>query len=377
MKGRYDGHTMWVYGAILPGAARLARVPTGLNLRARQRLSWLNWYQEHGRNGRRTCERFAISPDTFYRWKRRYEAQGVAGLADRNRRPRRVRQRTWSVELVQEILGLREEFPRWGKEKLARLLPEELATSVSTVGRILGYLRQRGVLKEPQRKAISARRRSQRPHAIRKPKEYQPKAPGDLVEVDTLDVRPLPGVVLKQFTARDVVCRWDVLEVHHRATASLAAHFLDTLLQRTPFPIRALQVDGGSEFYAEFEAACLGKGLPLFVLPPKSPKLNAHVERANRTHTEEFYEVAPDLPWTVTELAPYLLEHERVYNTIRPHQSLGYLTPWAFWQRWQTDHPPDKENGTAGKKPGVPSSPYSTSILQSPGKEVSVRHVLD
>ena len=44
--------------------------------------------------------------------------------------------------------------------------------------------------------------------------------PGDLVQVDTLDVRPVPGVVLKHFTARDIVSRWDVLEAHTRATAT-------------------------------------------------------------------------------------------------------------------------------------------------------------
>jgi transposase InsO family protein len=42
---------------------------------------------------------------------------------------------------------------------------------------------------------------------------------------------------------------------------------------------------------AEFEAACQAKGIPLFVLPPRSPKLNGCVERAQRTHTEEFWEV--------------------------------------------------------------------------------------
>jgi hypothetical protein len=50
--------------------------------------------------------------------------------------------------------------------------------------------------------------------------------PGDLVEVDTLDVRPIPGVVFKQFTARDVVSRWDVLQAHTRATAQTATQFL-------------------------------------------------------------------------------------------------------------------------------------------------------
>ena len=55
--------------------------------------------------------------------------------------------------------------------------------------------------------------------------------------------------------------------------------------------IGAIQVDGGSEFQAVFEEACQERDIPLFVLPPRSPKLNGHVERANRTHREEFYEV--------------------------------------------------------------------------------------
>ena len=106
-------------------------------------------------------------------------------------------------------------------------------------------------------------------------------------------MRPVPGVVFKQFTARDVVSRWDVIQAHTNATASAATEFLDTLQIRMPFPIRALQVDGGSEFAAEFEQACQQRGLHLFVLPPRSPKLNDAVERANRTHTEEFYQVTP------------------------------------------------------------------------------------
>jgi transposase InsO family protein len=51
------------------------------------------------------------------------------------------------------------------------------------------------------------------------------------------------------------------------------------------FPIRALQVDSGSEYAAEFEAACQQHGLDPVVLLPRSPKPNGTVERANRTHT--------------------------------------------------------------------------------------------
>jgi putative transposase len=203
------------------------------------------------------------------------------------------------------------------------------------IGRILRRLRQCGLLVEPLRHPISARRvRPLRTYAVRKPPQYCARHPGDLVQVDTLDVRPLPGIVLKHFTARDVVSRWDVVEVHQRATATTATTFLDTLQARMPFPVRAIQVDGGSEFHAAFETACQRRGIRLFALPPRSPKLNGAVERAQRTHTEEFYEVW-DLPWTATALNPHAQRWEQIYNTVRPHQALGYLTPAEFLTRYR------------------------------------------
>ena len=193
------------------------------------------------------------------------------------------------------MLHVREQYPRWGKDKLAVVLRRAGWTvSTSMVGRILAKLKARGVLREAPRAAISTRKRAfRRPYAVRKPKGYAVDQPGDLVQVDTLDVRPVPGVVLKHFTARDIVSRWDVLEARTRATAATAAGFLDRLVARMPFPVRAIQVDGGSEFQAVFEEACQARGIRLFVLPPRSPKLNGCVERAQRTHTEEFYEVTP------------------------------------------------------------------------------------
>jgi putative transposase len=68
-----------------------------------------------------------------------------------------------------------------------------------------------------------------------------------------------------------------------------------------PFGVRALSIDNGSEFMADFEAECAWRGIALFVLPPRSPKLNGAVERANRTHSEEFYEVT-DAPLELAAL---------------------------------------------------------------------------
>ena len=194
------------------------------------------------------------------------------------------------------------------------------------VGQILDRLRATGELAEPRRRTISARKRSwRRPHAVRKPAGWPTERPGDLVQVDTLDIRPVPGVALKQFTARDVVSRWDVLELRSTASARSAVAILDALAARMPFPLRALSVDNGSEFMAEFEVTCAERGIALLTLPPRSPKLNGAVERANRTHTEEFYEITDAEPDLAT-LQVALLDSETTYNTVRPHQALGYLT---------------------------------------------------
>ena len=153
------------------------------------------------------------------------------------------------MELVETVLKLRETYPRWGKDKLVVLLHKEgYQVSTSMVGRIIRRLKGHGVLKEPVPNHISARKRQrQRAYAFRKPKDYKVVQPGELVQLDTLDIRPLPGVVIKHFTAHDVISRWDVVSVHSRATAATAAHFLDTLESRMPFPVRAIQVDGGLE----------------------------------------------------------------------------------------------------------------------------------
>ena len=232
------------------------------------------------------------------------------------------------------VLHLREQYPRWGKDKLVVMIRDRgWQVSTSMVGRILSSLKARGVLREPLRSTISTRKRLwRRPYAVRKPKGYGVKEPGDLVQVDTLDVRPLPGMVLKHFTARDVVSRWDVVEAHTRATANTSATFLNAVLDRMPFPVHAIRVDGGSEFQAGFEEACREQGIRLFVLPPRSPKLNGCVERAQRTHTEEFYEVN-DFSLEIAPLNRELLAWERIYNTVRPHQAPGYLTPHHFVTR--------------------------------------------
>ncbi len=93
-------------------------------------------------------------------------------------------------------------------------------------------------------------------------------------------------------------------------------------------------MDVGAEFEFIFEEECQRRGIKLFVLPPCSPKLNGGVERVHRTHSEEFYEVT-ESSFDLAELRDELLEWEQVYNTVRPHQVLGYVTPLKFLEQWK------------------------------------------
>jgi transposase InsO family protein len=315
--------------SIAKGFYRLSKnAPPELSQKEFDRLRAITIYRET-RDVKLVYQTFGISRATLYRWLERFDSKDLTSLKEQSRRPRRVRRPLWSRELVQAVKEVREEYPRWGKDKLVIFVRDQgHEVSTSTVGRILKDLKQRGELKEPQRR-ISAKRRSRRPYGVRKPKDYNVERPGDLVEVDTLDVRPFPWMILKQFTARDVISKWDVIEARRRATATTAKEFVETLEQRMPFQVRALQVDGGSEFYSDFEEECQRRKIQLFVLPPKSPKLNGCVERAHRTHTEEFYEVY-ECSWNLRELNPELRHWEYIYNCVRPHQSLNYKTPLQF-----------------------------------------------
>jgi len=317
---------------------RLARLldhaPGDPSRGARARLAMLEWHAAHGHHVSLTARHFGWSRPTVYRWLTRYDGR-AASLEDRSSRPQRCRRPTWTHEQFCAVRELRMRYPRWGKAKLAVLLRREgLGLSVSMTGRILERLRHRGELAAPHLRGVTRRaRRPPRPHAVRKPRDYAVERPGDIVQVDTVEVA-MPGWSrpLKQFTARDIVSRWDTLELARSASARHAAVILDALAERLPFELRAVQVDGGSEFMAEFEQACLDRAIALFVLPPRSPKLNGHVERANGTHTSEFWEVTDAEP-DIDSLRGALLEWETCYNTVRPHQALGYLTPAEWLQQ--------------------------------------------
>lgn len=281
----------------------------------------------HGLTAEQAAAGVGHSRATLFRWARDAEPKSC--------RPHRVRPKTWTLELVDAIARFRDDNPMWGKEKIVVLLAREgTRTSASTVGRILAHLVERGaVVPVPILRRRPGPRRlrptTEERHARRLPKGLKPTRPGEIVQIDTLFVNVRPDTAIKHFTAYDPVAKWTVGRVATSATARSATALLDKLMAEAPFPVRGIQVDGGSEFRAEFEEACQTRGLALYVLPPKRPQLNGAVERAQGSWRYEFY-ACFDLPHRIDKLQQHVDAFAHRFNHHRPHQALGGKTPAEY-----------------------------------------------
>jgi|SRR5580692_5528616 transposase len=70
------------------------------------------------------CQEFGISRPTGCLWRKRYQEAGLAGIAERSRRPRQSPART-TAELEQRVVQMRQRYPDWGARKLQVLLARE------------------------------------------------------------------------------------------------------------------------------------------------------------------------------------------------------------------------------------------------------------
>ena len=105
------------------------------------RLKVLQQAAERARNVARTCRHFGISRKTFYKWKRRFDEHGEAGLCDRPRTPHRSPRAT-PREVVSKILYLRQHY-HFGPGKIADYLKRfhQRVRRRSSVHRILARAR--------------------------------------------------------------------------------------------------------------------------------------------------------------------------------------------------------------------------------------------
>ena len=90
-------------------------------------------------------------------------------------------------------------------------------------------------------------------------------------------------MTVKHFQARERQSKYIYAGVYSNANASSAKRFLLDFIEKAPFEVISIQVNGGFEFMAEFEKACADLNIPLYVLPPRRPDYNGGVERGNKT----------------------------------------------------------------------------------------------
>ena len=108
-----------------------------------QRLKIIRFYERYGE--RATIKAFGTDRKVINRWRKRLKDMGgeLKALVPLSTRPKRVRQSTISLEIVEFIRATRQEHPRLGKEKIKPLLDEYCiqkgmkSISESTIGNII------------------------------------------------------------------------------------------------------------------------------------------------------------------------------------------------------------------------------------------------
>jgi putative transposase len=278
-----------------------------------------------------TCEEslieevIATSRATIFRWKKLLKEYGCEGLESASRRPDRVRQAVKQKQLEPLVFKLRQKYPLFGKHKIRVMLFEEygIRATVSTIGIIISSLIKQHRIQHSYDVCGKRIRKARRflGHSQRIEYGMRSRIEGELLQIDHMTVG-----LYKHFSASCPTSKMSFAYTYRQATAATAADFLDKTLLFFPFAIKSIQVDGGSEFMADFEHACKRLQIPLYVLPPRSPKINGTVERSNGTYRYEFYAMQKQFK-NLTHLNQLLIEFCLWYNEKRPHQHLNYSTP--------------------------------------------------
>ncbi len=262
---------------------------------AQERLRILQFFDKHGLAA--TVDAFGVSRRTLSRWKRALHAAGgnPAALAAKSSAPKRRRAPQTDPRLVAEIRRLRTLYPNLGKENLHVLLAPwgkaqgVARPSVCTIGRIMarapGKMRfcQERLDARGRPKPLRQERKARKPEDLKAP-------PLTLWAVDTIE-RVRDGIRRSVLTAIDPVLAIAFAVAlpskHARHTARAAEALVAGLTQDTARQILFLS-DNGSEFKGAFDQILQHLGPTHYWTYPKSPKMNAHAERFNRTIQEQF-----------------------------------------------------------------------------------------
>jgi transposase InsO family protein len=286
----------------------------------RWRLTVLDHASASSRSVAHTCRHFGVSRQAFYKWKKRFDIDGAAGLCDRSRRPGRSPRAT-PAAVVSKVLYLRQTY-HFGPGKIADYLKRhhQIAVARSSVHRIL---ERHGLNRLPTGRKRPQGHRWQR---------YQKAQPGHRLQMDVKFLERIPGTRRRfyQFTAIDDCTRIRVLKVYDACNQRTAMQFFDDVRRRLPFRIRVVQTDNGAEFQSRFHAHVEDLDVRHVYIRPRTPHLNGKVERSHRVDDQEFYQLL-DQDGITDDIQLFnekLREWEDYYNYHRPHGALDGQTPY-------------------------------------------------
>ena len=302
-----------------------------LSKQAQQRLEWMIFYETKAqRNTSLTCRHFAIPGKTFYKWKNRFDGKNLLLLEDQSTAPRRTRQREITGTEESRIAQLRKEHMVWGKLKLQRLYTNtyhEKLSSWKIQYTVAKYNLYPNPLKNEKLKL--KRKRNQAKKRITELKK-QP-FPGFLVALDAMVIY-WAGLKRYILTAIDSFGKIAFARMYTTKSSRSAADFLARMFYLLDSSFLNALHDNGSEFHKEFIIACQKLGIEQYWSRVKTPTDNPVNERFNGTLRREFLQQGNfhlDPVIFNRNLTEWLVE----YNFQRPHQALGYETPWEFTSR--------------------------------------------
>lgn len=307
---------------------------------ALKRVKILSFWETHGLTA--TVDAFGVKRSTLFLWKAKLNAGGgrLESLNTGSRAPKRRRTRVVDPRIAAFIVQERRQtYHRLGKEKIQKRLTVVCqgwgipCPSPSTVGRILSDLKKQGRLPHPMKLSFYGKtglfrlRRVIRRRKKMRRNGFRPNQPGDLLELDTV-VKFVNGVKRYLLCAVDLSSHFAFAYGYASLSSSTATDFFKKLTTVAPFPITRVQTDNGQEFERYFRGYLESQQITHFHNYPKCPKMNAVVERFNRTIQEEHVDYhlstfAYDLPLFNRCLMEWLIW----YNTERPHWSEGLHPP--------------------------------------------------
>jgi transposase InsO family protein len=267
------------------------------------------------------ARRFGVSRKTVYKWLGRYRQEGLAGLADRSRRPRGCAHRT-AAAVEEAVLALRHKHPAWGGRKLHHRLRAMgvAAPAPSTITRIL---RDHGLI-DPAASA-GRQRRCQR---------FERDEPNELWQMDfksPLDL--VGGGRCHPLTVIDDHSRYALgLQACANQKRQTVHDQLTRLFERYGLPW-ALLSDNGSPWCCPTLAGALSR-LEVWLMRldvrvmhgrPYHPQTQGKDERFHRTVEAEVLQGRRFASRASVQRAfdPW----RTVYNHQRPHEALGMQTP--------------------------------------------------